>query len=105
MSDEFPINRGVRQEDPLSPKLFTAVMEEVFKKADISEGINDGGENLANLPTMLFFLKIRQNKWKKHLNSLNSEILKVGLKINKGKTKYMTNHADSEDILTDQEKN
>ena len=27
-------------------KLFTAVMEEVFKKADISEGINVDGENL-----------------------------------------------------------
>ena len=41
----------------------------------------------------------------KHLNSLNSESLKVGLNIHKGKTKYMTNHADSEDILLDQEKN
>ena len=38
------------------------------------------------------------------LNSLNSESLKVGLKIHKGKTKYMTNHADSEDILIDQQK-
>ena len=40
----------------------------------------------------------------KHLNSLNSESLKVGLKILKGKTKYMTNHAHSEDILIDQQK-
>ena len=49
VSDEFPINRGVRKGDSLSPKLFTAVMEEVFKKADISEGINVDGENLTNL--------------------------------------------------------
>ena len=28
---------------------FTAVMEEVFKKADISEGVNVDGENLTNL--------------------------------------------------------
>ena len=49
VSDEFPINRGVRRGDPLSPKLYTAVMEEVFKKADISEGISVGGENLTNL--------------------------------------------------------
>ena len=49
MSDEFPLNTGVRQGDPLSPKLFTAVIEEVFKKADISEGINVDGENLTNL--------------------------------------------------------
>ena len=40
----------------------------------------------------------------KHLNSLNSESLKVGLKVHKGKTKFATNHADSEDKLTDQEK-
>ena len=40
----------------------------------------------------------------KHLNSLNSESLKVGLKVHKGKTKYTTNHADSDDILTDQKK-
>ena len=40
----------------------------------------------------------------KHLNNLNSESLKVGLKIHKGKTKYMTNHADSGDILIDQQK-
>ena len=40
----------------------------------------------------------------KHLNNLNSESLKAGFKIHKGKTKYMTNHADSEDILIGQQK-
>ena len=39
-----------------------------------------------------------------HINSLNSESLKVGLKMHKGKTKYMTNHAESEDILIHQER-
>ena len=69
VSDEFPINRGVRQGDPLSSKLFTAVVEEVFKKADISEGINVYGETLTSLrlPKMLLFSKknkTKQNKWK-----------------------------------------
>ena len=35
----------------------------------------------------------------KHMNTLNSESMKVGLKIHKGKTKYMTNYADNEDIF------
>ena len=38
------------------------------------------------------------------MNNLNSESMKVGLKIHKGKTKYMTNYADSEDILIGQQK-
>ena len=49
VSTEFPIHRGVRQGDSLSPKLFTAVMDEVFKKAGISDEVNVDGENLTNL--------------------------------------------------------
>ena len=30
VSEEIPILRGVRQEDPISPKLFTATIQEVF---------------------------------------------------------------------------
>ena len=34
---------------PFLPKLLTAVVEEVFEKADISEGISVDGENHTNL--------------------------------------------------------
>ena len=87
MSDEFPIHRGVRQGDPLSPKLFTAVMEEVFKKADISEGVNVDGENLTNLRFAgdVALFNETTKYMEKHLNSLNSESLKVGLKYTKGR--------------------
>ena len=68
VSDELPINRGVRQGDPLSSKLFIAVMEKVFKKTDISEGINVEGENLTNLRSAddaaLLKEKNKQNKRK-----------------------------------------
>ena len=49
MTDELPHNRGVKKGDPLSPKLFTAVIENVFRKTGISEGINVDGENLTNV--------------------------------------------------------
>ena len=77
MSEEFPTNRGVRQGDPLSPKPFTAVMEKVFKKAEISKGINVNGENLINLGSAddVALLNEKTKEIEKHLNSLNSEII------------------------------
>ena len=85
VSDEFPIHSGVRQGDPLSPKLSTAVMEEVFKKEDIPEGVRVDGEKLTNLrfadEVALFNKKRRQIE--KHLNCLNLQSLKVGLKCTK----------------------
>ena len=65
----------------------------------------------SGLLTMLLFstkTNKQTNKQKKetekHFNSLNLESRKFGLKVHNGETKYTTNHADSEDILTDQEK-
>ena len=81
-------------------------MADVFKKADISEGVNVDGENLTNLRFAddVALLNETTKQMEKHLNNFNSESLKVGFKIHKGKTEYMTNHADSEDILIDQHK-
>ena len=50
VSEETPILRGVRQGDLISPKLFTATIQEVFKNAQLEEkGINIDGEKLRNL--------------------------------------------------------
>ena len=92
--------------DPLLPKLFTAVMNKGFKKADISEGISVDGKKRTNLrfadDVGVF------NKQNKTIDKTfkQNELRKSESwpKIHKGKTKYMTNHADSEDILTDQVK-
>ena len=53
---------------------------------------------------MWLFSTKKTKQMEKHLNGLNSESLKVGLKIQNRKTKYTRNHVDSEDILTDQGK-
>ena len=58
-------------------------MEEVLKKADISEGINVDGENLTNLRFADDFAIF--NEKTKQFESLNSESLKVGLKLRKGR--------------------
>ena len=50
VSEEIPILRGVRQGDPISPKLFTATIQEVFKNVQLEEkGININGNKLSNL--------------------------------------------------------
>ena len=50
VSEEIPILRGVRQVDPISPKLFSATIQEVFKNGQLEEkGINIDGEKWSNL--------------------------------------------------------
>ena len=65
-------------------------MEEVFKTIDIFEGINVNGENLTNLrfarDATLFNEKTKQME--KHLNSLNSKSLTVGLNILSDQEKF-----------------
>ncbi len=49
-SRKFPIRKGVRQGDTISPKLFTACLEEVFKKLEWDDmGLKIDGEYLNNL--------------------------------------------------------
>ena len=47
---------------------------------------------------------MRQNNQSINQNITTIRTQKAGLKMHMGKTKCMKNHADSEDILTDQEK-
>ena len=111
MWDKFPPNGGVRQGDPISPTLFTAVMEKIFDKADISERINLDGELLANLRFLHLPIKLPnsakknqpQNKWKK-LSFLSSESLKVGLKYAKKGPNRLQSTQTVKIILTEQKK-
>ena len=90
----------MRQGDPTSPKLFTAVIEEIFKKADLDEGINIDGERLQNLRFAddVALVTKTTKEMVEHLNKLNTESKKCGLKIHQGKTKFMTNFETDEEM-------
>ena len=100
VSEPFAIERGVRQGDPISPKLFNAVIGEIFKKADLDNGINIDGERLQNLRFAddVVLVTKTTKEMEEHLNKLNTESKKCGLKIHKGKTKFMTNFETDEEI-------
>ena len=106
VSEEIPILRGVRQGDPISPKLFTATIQEVFKNAQLEEnGINIDGEKLSNLrfadDIALTAEDVRDME--PQLITVNEESLKIGLKIHKGKTKFMTNIDTTDNIQRNRE--
>ncbi|XP_033118990.1 hemicentin-1-like [Anneissia japonica] len=91
-------NKGVRQGDPISPKLFTAVMENIFRNLDWNDKrILVNGEYLNNLSfadDILLFCH-HPEEVQIMLEELNEESNKVGLNINISKTKVMF----SKDIL------
>ncbi|GFO28269.1 endonuclease-reverse transcriptase [Plakobranchus ocellatus] len=105
-SEPFPIHRGVRQGDPVSPKLFTAAIEMIFRKADLEHGLNVDGETLTNLRFAddVALVTEKVENIEEQLNVLNNISLESGLKMHQGKTKYMNNFESNKDITIDKEK-
>ncbi|GFS08192.1 endonuclease-reverse transcriptase [Elysia marginata] len=100
ISEPFP-NRGVRQGDPMSLKLFTAAIEETFKKkSELSNGINIDGEILTNLRFAddVALLTESTPLMEEQLNTLNIKNKEVGLKMHKRKTKFMKNYENDDTI-------
>jgi len=93
-SNKFPIQKGVRQGDTLSPKLFNAGLEQVFRMLNWDNaGITINGEKLNHLRFADDIVLISNNgeEAKEMLNELNRESNKLGMKINMRKTKVMYN--------------
>ncbi|XP_045534998.1 uncharacterized protein LOC106709987 [Papilio machaon] len=90
----FKVEKGVRQGDPLSPKLFIAVLEFVFRRLNWSnKGLNINGRYLSHLrfadDIILFSETAEELEYM--IKSLAAQSRLVGLKINESKTKVMTN--------------
>ena len=92
ISKPIKTNRGVRQDDTISPKIFTAAMEGIFQSFDMSDkGINIDGERITDLRFAddVALLTHSVKDMETILNSLNEESRRIGLKIHKGKTQFM----------------
>ncbi|KAJ2946424.1 hypothetical protein O0L34_g12464 [Tuta absoluta] len=91
----FKIGRGVRQGDPLSPKIFIAVLEFILKKINWSHtGIRINSTYLNHLcfaDDIVLFSENAQ-ELENTLQSLHKASKEIGLEINFEKTKIMTNH-------------
>lgn len=90
----FPINRGVRQGDPLSPKIFIALLESIIGKLDWRYlGLNIDGSYLSHLRFAddLVLLSESSSQLQLMMESLHSASIEVGLEMNIAKTMAMTN--------------
>lgn len=103
----FKIKRGVKQGDPLSPILFSTVLEKIFDSLNWeTKGMNIHGRRLTNLRFADDIVLVSQShdEMQVMLNELMNECAKVGLLPNKDKTKVMTN-CDNTRNLSIQETN
>ena len=93
----FEVQRGVKQGDPLSPNIFNAMLEEVFRKLEReNKGIQINGIWMNHLRFADDIVPINDDLKQLEVmaNELGAESRKVGLKINLGKTKLLSNQRE-----------
>ena len=91
-SEKIRIKRGVRQGDTISPKLFTATLESIFRRLNWeNKGVKIDGEFLSNLRFAddIFLCTETPQELQQMLLELSDESRQIGLKMNITKTKVM----------------
>ena len=91
-SEKIGIKRGVRQGDTISPKLFTATLESIFRRLNWeNKGMKIDGEFLSNLRFAddIFLCTETPQEVQQMLQELSDESRRMGLKMNIAKTKVM----------------
>ena len=92
MSEKIRIKRGVRQGDTISPKLFTATLESIFRRLNWeNKGVKIDGEFLSNLRFAddIFLCTETPQELQQMLQELSDESRQMDLKMNITKTKVM----------------
>lgn len=90
----FEIQRGVKQGDPISPNLFTALLERIFRQLNWDEiGVTIDGEVLNNLRFADDIVLIAESyeNLVHMIETLDKQSKNCGLQMNKQKTFAMTN--------------
>ncbi|KAG7311162.1 hypothetical protein JYU34_002159 [Plutella xylostella] len=90
----FPLRKGVKQGDPISPLLFNSLLEEVFRSIDWRDrGIKINGINMTSLRFAddIIFVSESSNELQETLSTFQTALASSGLQINETKTKLMTN--------------
>ncbi|CAH2209455.1 jg18977 [Pararge aegeria aegeria] len=90
VGEHFPICKGVRQGDPLSPKIFSAGFEEIFRNMDCQNyGIKINGTFLNHLrfADNLVLVADNHETLQKMLQELSESSKQMGLTMNKTKQK------------------
>ena len=91
-SDKIRIKIGVRQGDTISPKLFMATLESIFRRLNWEiNGVKIDGEFLSNLSFAddIFLCTETPQELQHMLQELSDESRRMGLKMNIAKTKVM----------------
>ena len=91
-SEKIRIKRGVRQGDTISPKLFTATLESMFRRLNWeNKGVKIDGEFLSNLRFAddIFLCTETPQELQQMLQELSDESRQMCLKMNITKTKVM----------------
>ena len=91
-SEKIRIKRGVRQGDTISPKLFTATLESIFRRLNWeNKGVKIDGECLSNrrFADDIFLCTERPQELQQMLQELSDESRRMGLNMNITNTKVM----------------
>jgi Reverse transcriptase (RNA-dependent DNA polymerase) len=100
--EKFKLQRGVKQGDPMSPKLFNAALEFVFRQLKWEKlGLNINGRMLNNLRYADDIVLFSESKDEliKMIHDLKQTSKPLGLKINEDKTKIINNTMSSNYIV------